>query len=60
MSRSYRKPWITDGYKGSKTKQYRKNQANRRTGEQRMFPMGKLIEDFMTRGISVIINGKLM
>lgn len=30
MSRSYRAAWITDSYKGSKTKQFQKNQANRR------------------------------
>ena len=29
MSRSYREPWYTDGYKGSKRKQFYKNQANR-------------------------------
>ena len=29
MSRSYRKPYYVDGYKGSKRKQFNKNQANR-------------------------------
>lgn len=29
MSRSYREPWYTDGYKGSKTKQFNKRQANK-------------------------------
>jgi hypothetical protein len=28
MSRSYRAPWITDGYKGSKRKQFFKRDAN--------------------------------
>jgi len=30
MSRSYREPWYTDGYKGSKHRQFQKNYANRR------------------------------
>lgn len=30
MSRSYRKPIVTDGYKGSRRKQFHKNCANRR------------------------------
>lgn len=29
MSRSYRKPWYTDGYKGSKRKQYYKRYYNK-------------------------------
>jgi hypothetical protein len=29
MSRSYRKPWTTDGYRGSKRRQFNKNYANR-------------------------------
>ena len=29
MSRSYRKPYITDGYKGSNTKQFNKRWANK-------------------------------
>lgn len=29
MSRSFRGPWITDGYKGSKRRQWCKRQANR-------------------------------
>jgi len=30
MSRSYRKPWCTDGYKGSSRKQAAKKEASRR------------------------------
>jgi len=30
MSRSYREPWYTDGWKGSKRKQFFKRYANRR------------------------------
>ena len=30
MSRSVRKPWYTDGYKGSKSRQFFKRLANRR------------------------------
>lgn len=30
MSRSYRAAWITDGYKGSITKQFKKRQANKK------------------------------
>lgn len=40
MSRSYRKPWVTDGYKGSKTKQYCKNQANRLIRRTKDVPNG--------------------
>jgi len=29
MSRSYRKPWYTDGYKGSKRKQFYKRLSNK-------------------------------
>ena len=40
MSRSYRKPWANDGYKGSKGKQYRKNQANRKIRRSKGVPDG--------------------
>lgn len=29
MSRSYRKPWVTDGYKGSKRRQFFKRYSNK-------------------------------
>lgn len=44
MSRSYRRPWCTDGYKGSKRRQYCKNYANRvirRLDEDEEIPNGK-------------------
>ena len=46
MSRSYRKPWAVDGYKGSKRKQYRKNQANRRIRRTKDVPDGKVYRKF--------------
>lgn len=46
MSRSYRKPWVTDGYKGSKNKQYQKNQANRRIRRAKSVPDGMLYKRY--------------
>ncbi len=46
MSRSYRKPWAVDGMNGSKTKQYRKNQANRRIRRAKNVLDGKVYRKF--------------
>lgn len=46
MSRSYRKPWITDGYKGSKIRQYFKSQANKKTRRSKDIPDGKNYKKF--------------
>lgn len=45
MSRSYRKPWVTDGY-GSKWKPYAKNQANRLIRRNKDVPNGKTYRKF--------------
>ncbi|MDO8641472.1 MAG: hypothetical protein Q7R33_08055 [Nitrosarchaeum sp.] len=50
MSRSYREPWFTDGYKGSKRVQFYKNLANRvvrRTQDD--IPNGKFYRKLMER-----------
>jgi hypothetical protein len=41
MSRSYRKPWIVDGYKGSRRKQFYKRYANKRVRNTEDVPNGK-------------------
>lgn len=41
MSRSYREPWVTDGYKGSKHRQFEKKQANRAVRKTEEVPNGK-------------------
>ena len=41
MSRSFRKPILTDGYKGNKRKQFEKNQANKRVRKSKDIPNGK-------------------
>lgn len=46
MARSYRKPWITDGYKGSKRRQFFKNIANRRIRKAKDVPDGKAYRKF--------------
>jgi len=46
MSRSYRKPWITDGFKGSKTKQFYKKQANHLIRSLNEVPDGKSYRKF--------------
>lgn len=40
MSRSYRKPWITDGY-GTKWRRYAKKEANRKVRRHDDVPNGK-------------------
>jgi hypothetical protein len=46
MSRSRRVPWITDGYKGSKRKQFFKNYANKVVRKSRDIPNGKAYKKF--------------
>jgi hypothetical protein len=46
MSRSYRKSWITDGYKGSKRRQYNKRQANHIVRKADDVPDGKAYRKF--------------
>lgn len=41
MSRSYRKPWIVDGYKGSRRKQFYKRYSNKRVRNTEDVPDGK-------------------
>lgn len=41
MSRSYRKPWYTDGYKGSLKKRYFKRYANKIIRKTDDIPEGK-------------------
>jgi len=41
MSKSRRVPWITDGYKGSRRRQFFKNYANRVVRKTRDVPSGK-------------------
>ena len=46
MSRSYRKPWVTDGYKGSKRKQFFKRLANKVVRRSNEVPDGKAFRKF--------------
>ena len=46
MSRSYRKPWVTDGYKGSRTKQFNKREANKRIRNAKEVSDGKTYRKF--------------
>lgn len=46
MSRSYRKPYVTDGYKGSKKKQYYKKLANNVVGKAQDVPDGNAYRKF--------------
>jgi hypothetical protein len=46
MSRSYRKPWVTDGYKGSKRRQYYKRLANKVVRRAIGVPDGKAYRKF--------------
>jgi len=46
MSRSYRKPWVTDGYKGSRIKQYHKNQANKKVRRSENVPDGMMYRKY--------------
>ena len=48
MSRSYRKPWVVDGY-GSKWKRFAKNQANRRIRHTKDVPDHKLYKKFYSQ-----------
>jgi len=46
VSRSYRKPWAVDGYKGSRVKQFHKNQANRRIRRAEDVPDGNIYRKY--------------
>ncbi len=46
MSRSYRAPWYTDGYKGSRNRQYHKREANRTIRRSIDVPNGKAYRKF--------------
>jgi hypothetical protein len=46
MSKSRRESWITDGYKGSKRKQFFKNYANRVVRKSKNVPNGKAYKRF--------------
>ncbi len=46
MGKSYRKPWATDGYKGSKRRQFYKNRANRVIRKSKDVPNGKAYKKF--------------
>ena len=46
MSRSYRKPWITDGYKGSNCRQFYKRCANRKIRRSKDVPNGRAFKKF--------------
>ena len=47
MSRSYRKPFVRDGYKGSKRKQYMKRYANKVVRHADDVPNGKKFRRFV-------------
>ena len=46
MSRSYRKSWVTDGYTGSKRKQFFKRLANKVVRRSEEVPNGKAFKKF--------------
>jgi hypothetical protein len=46
MSRSYRKPYCTDGYKGSLRKQFFKREANKKIRNSEEVPDGKAYRKF--------------
>ena len=46
MSRSYRKPWVTDGYKGSSRRQWAKRYANKKVRHAEDVPNGKAYRKF--------------
>lgn len=41
MSRSFRKPWVTDGYKGSNRRQFFKRRSNKVIRKTENIPDGK-------------------
>ena len=47
MARSYRKPWVTDGYKGSRNRQYWKNYSNRLIRRTADIPNGKVYRRYL-------------
>lgn len=46
MSRSYRKPWVVDGWKGSRHKQFMKRDANSRIRKMKDIPNGGAYRKF--------------
>ncbi len=46
MSRSYRKPWVVDGYRGSPRKQAMKRYANSRIRKMNDIPNGNAYRKF--------------
>ena len=46
MSRSYRKPWTTDGYKGSKRRQFFKRRSNKTLRKITDIPDGRAFKKF--------------
>ena len=47
MSRSYREPWYTDGYKGSNRRQFYKRLSNKRVRRALDVPNGKAYRKYM-------------
>lgn len=46
MSRSYRRPYCKDGYRGSKHKQFAKKEANKKIRRSLEVPNGKIYRKF--------------
>ena len=46
MSRSYRKPYVVDGYKGSGFKQFAKKEASKKVRNSDEIPNGKAYKKF--------------
>ena len=46
MSRSYRRPYCSDGYKGSKRKQFEKREANKRIRNAQDVPNGSVYRKY--------------
>jgi len=46
MSRSYRKPWVTDGFKGSKRRQFFKRYFNKVVRKTEEIPNGRSFRKF--------------
>ena len=46
MSRSYREPWVVDGYKGSKRKQFFKRRSNKVLRKAENIPNGRAFKKF--------------
>ena len=46
MGKSYRKPYVSDGYKGSRRRQFYKNYANRVVRKSKNVPDGKAYKKY--------------